>query len=141
MKYVIVHWSRFGNNKKIAETIAKKLNEKSIDVKVFKTDEANPAVMSDADLYIFSSPTEAFRLQRNMKMFLKNLTGMQGKKYAIINTHAMKRNWLNSMQKILSKKKMIFVAGVDFRVGKINEKDFGLLDGWETKLDEFIAQL
>ena len=141
MKYVIVYWSRYGNGKKIVTTLADKLKKKDIETQLFTTDEANPTSMPEADLYIFSTPTEAFRVQKNMRTFMKGLSSVEGKKYGIINTHGMDRNWLGSMEKLLSKKHMIKVAGVDFKVGKTNENELGLLDNWEAKLDEFAQKL
>ena len=139
MKYVIVYWTRFGNNKKIVDYLAGKLQG---EVQVLKTDEAEPAKMPEADFYIFSSAAEAFRLQKNMKQFMKNLENMDQKKYGIINTHAMKKkNWLKKMEKLLAKKKMIKVAEVEFRMEGDVDKAEGLQDGWEAKLDAFCAKL
>jgi len=72
-----------------------------------------------------------------MKGFLKNLQGMDGKKYGIINTHGMKKNWLNKMEKLLSKKNMVKVAGIDFRMGDDVKNGNGLNEGWEKEIDEF----
>ena len=141
MKCVIVYWSRYGNGKKIVDALSGKLKKKGEEVQILKTSEADPTAMPEADLYVFSSPTEAFRVQRNMRTFMKKLIGMEGKKYGIINTHAMDRNWLDKMEKLLSKKKMIKVAGVDFKVGKKPETGNALMDNWESKLDEFVKKL
>jgi len=141
MKYVIVYWSRYGNGKKIVDNLATKLKDKSGEVQVIKTDDANPKSMPEADLYIFSAPTEAFNLQRNMRSFMKRLEGMEEKKYGIINTHGMDKNWLHKMEKLLSKKKMVKVAGVDFQVGKQANTGNGLMNDWETKLDDFAKKL
>ena len=141
MRYVIVYWSRYGNGKKIVENLTGKLKNKAEEVKVFKTDEADPKSMPEADLYVFSAPTEAFNVQRNMRSFMKNIQGLEEKKYGIINTHSMNKNWLNKMEKLLSKKNMVKVAGVDFQVGKDAQTGNGLPEGWESKLDEFAAKL
>ena len=140
MKYVIVYWSRYGNGKKVVYALSEKLKKKG-EVQILKTSDADPTAIPEADLYVFSSPTEAFRIQRNMRTFMKKLTDMEEKKYGIINTHAMDRNWLNVMEKLLSKKKMIKVAGVDFKVGKKPETGNALTSDWETKLDEFAKKL
>ena len=139
MKYVIVYWTRFGNNKKIVDYLAQKLQG---EVQTFKTDEADPFAMPDADYYIFSSAAEAFRLQKNMKEFMKNLQNMDQKKYGIINTHAMKKkNWLKKMEKLLTKKKMVKVAEVEFHMKGDVDQAKGLQEGWEAKLDAFCAKL
>jgi flavodoxin len=141
MDLVIVYWSRYGNGKRIIDYLTKNLEKKGAKTQVFKTDEADPAAMPKADLYVFSAPTEAFNIQKNMRSFLKKLQEMEDKKYGIINTHGMKRDWLNKMEKLLSKKKMIKVAGVDFQVGKDANTGNGLLEGWETKVDGFTENL
>ena len=138
MKYAIVYWSRYGNGKKIVDRLATKLPGET---QILKTDEADPTSMPEADFYIFYSPTEAFRVQRNMRSFMKGIKGMEGKKYGLINTHSMDRNWLDSMEKYLSKKKMVKVAGVDFKVGKEANTGDALPGGWEAEVDEFASKL
>jgi len=141
MNYVVVYWSRYGNGKKIVDHLVGKLNKKAGKTQIFKTDEANPTAMPEADLYVFSAPTEAFKIQRNMRTFMRRLEGMENKKYGIINTHGMNRNWLPKMEKILSKKKMVKVASVDFQVGKNAQTGNALMEDWEAKLDEFAKKL
>jgi len=142
MKYVMVYWSRFGHNKQIVEYVDQKLTDSGHDVKVFKTDDANPTDLPDADVYVFSAAAEAFRVQKNMRAFMKKIDGLDGKKFAIINTHAMKKkNWLKGMNRILSKKGMGKIAEVDFHIGDGQDKGEGLADGWQQKLNGFIDKL
>ena len=141
MKYVIIYWSRFGNGKRIVDYLDKKLKEKKAETQVLKTDEGDPTSLPEADLYIFSAPAEAFNLQKNMRDFMKKLEGIEAKKYGIINTHAMKKNRLYKMEKLLSDKKMVKVASVDFRMGKNSNTGNGLMEGWEAKLDDFAEKL
>ncbi len=76
-----------------------------------------------------------------MRIFMKNLKGMDGKKYGIINTHAMKnKNCLGNMEKILSNKKMMKIAEIDFQIGEGQNKGEGLMTGWDEKLEEFIEK-
>lgn len=138
MKYVIVYWTRFGNNKKIVDYLADKLQD---EVQVFKTDETNPASMPEAEYYIFSAAAEKFMVQKDMRNFMKALENMSNKKYGTINTHASNKNWLGKMEKILDKKGMAKAAEVDFQiVGGMNEQST-IVDGWEAKLDAFCAKL
>lgn len=141
MKTVIIYWSRYGNGEKIVKYLETKLKEQKAEVTVLKTANADPVVMPKADLYVFSAPAEAFSVQRDMKSFMKKIQGMDGKKYGIINTHGMNRNWLGKMEKLLNKKKMEKVASVDFKVGKEANTGNGLMDGWEKKVDEFSETL
>ncbi|MDG6220863.1 MAG: hypothetical protein QCI38_05375 [Candidatus Thermoplasmatota archaeon] len=141
MKYVLVYWSRFGNNKKIIESLGNKLGAKG-EVQILKADEANPSAMPAADIYVFSAAAEKFTIQSDMKKLMKKMQGMEGKKYGIINTHAMKsKNWLGRMEKILSKHDMVKVAETNFHMGPDTDKGNGLGEGWEAKLDEFAAKI
>lgn len=72
---------------------------------------------------------------------MKNLEGMNGKKYGLINTHGMDKNRLYKMEKLLSKKNMVKVVDVDFKVGKDIKYGNALIDGWEKKIDEFAEKL
>lgn len=138
MNYVMVYWSRFGHNKKIVEYLKEKLEAKGHSAQVFKTDETDPDSLPDADVYVFSGAAEAFRLQKNLRKFMKKIHDMNGKKCAIINTHGMKsKNWLKSMDKILSKKNMEKIGEIDFCIGDGQEKGEGLSDDWQSRLDEF----
>jgi flavodoxin len=141
MQYVIVYWSRYGNGKKVVDHLAESLNKRGAKAQVFKTDELDPTKMPEADLYIFSAAAEAFNLQKNMRTFMKNLLNMQGKKYGIINTHAMDKNRLYKMEKLLSKKNMVLVAGLDFKVGENANTGNGLPNGWESKVEQFAGKL
>lgn len=141
MKYVMIYWSRYGHNKKIVSYLAEKLKEKKAETQILTTDEANPAALPDADVYVFSAAAEAFNLQQNMKKFMKNLQGMEGKRYGIINTHAMSKNRLQKMEKLLSKKNMVKVADADFRVGKDIKSGNALMAGWEAQLKAFADKL
>ena len=141
MKYTIVYWSRYGHNKKIVNYLSEKLKEKKAETKILTTDEADPSALPEADLYVFSAAVEAFNIQKNMRTFMKNLEGMNGKKYGIINTHGMDKNRLYKMDKLLSKKNMIKVADVDFKVGKDIKSGNALMKGWEAKIDEFAKKL
>ena len=141
MNCAIIYWLRYGNGKRIVEYLSENIKSKDSKIKVFKTDEANPSSMPEADLYIFSSPTEAFNIQKNMRNLMKKIENMDGKKYGIINTHGMNRDWLKKMEKLLSKKNMEKIAEVDFQVGKDANSGNGLMDGWESKVDNFIKDL
>ena len=124
------------------EYLAGKLKEKKGAVQLFKVTEADPGAMPEADVYVFSAAAEALSLQRDMKSFMKNLKGMDGKKYGIMNTHGMKKNRLDKMERILSKKNMVKLAGVEFQVeGDGVQTGDGLMSGWEARLDEFAGKL
>ncbi len=141
MNYIIVYWSRYGNGKRIVDRLSETLRATGAEVQTVTTDEADPAALPDADAYVFSAPTEAFRVQRNMRKFMRKLPGMEGKRYGIINTHAMKRNWLKSMERRLRKRKMVKAASLDLQVGKDADSGNALPNGWEQQVDAFAREL
>jgi flavodoxin len=141
VKYVIIYYSRFGNNKKIVEHLAHILMKKG-QVQILTADRADPVALPPADVYVFSAAAERFSIQIDMKNLMKNISGMDGKKYAIVNTHALKfKSWLGRMDKLLAKSGMSKIAEVDFRMGSGTDKGTGLADGWETKLEGFAGKI
>jgi len=141
MKYVIIYWSRYGNGKKIVDYLEGKIKNKKSEIEIFNSDDTDSKSIPKADLYIFSAPTEAFSVQKSMKSFMKKLTGLESQKYALINTHGMKKNVLHKMDKILSKKGMLKVADIDFRVGEGVRTGDGLPSFWEKNIDDFFEKL
>ncbi len=141
MKYVLVYWSRFGNGKRVVETLSVKLGKKGSEVKILDAKEFQGKVLPEADLYVFSAPAEKFTIPKDMRRLMKGLQGMEGKRYGLINTHSMKRDWLPKMDKFLSGKKMVKLAEVEFRMGDGTEDGKGLREGWKQKLDDFADKL
>jgi flavodoxin len=141
LRYVIVYWSRYGNGKKVVENLASTLKKRGADTKVYQPSELDPAKMPEADIYVFSAAVEAFNIQKNMRTFMKNLESMENRKYGIINTHAMKKNRLYKMEKLLSKKSMVKVAELDFQIGEGSQSGNGLPAGWEAKVKQFASKL
>ncbi len=141
MRCVIVYWSRYGNGKRIVKELTKMLKSKGSKVTVLNSKKTRPNNFPDADMYIFSAPAEKFTIPKDMRKIMKGLKDMEYKRYGIINTHGMKRNWLGKMEKWLSKKKMIKVAEIDFRMGDNTAKGEGLQDGWKNELKRFATKL
>lgn len=141
MRYVIVYWSRFGNGRRIVKRLYGVLRERGDEVKVLDARKNEISSLPEADVYIFSSPAEKFTIPKDMRKLMKGLEGMEGKRYGIVNTHSLKRNWLGKMEKLLKKKKMVKVADVDFRVEGDVEHGDGLPEGWKSELENFVEAL
>ncbi len=142
MYCVIVYWSRYGHGEKLVEHLSKKLEENDIETKSYKPGDLDPKDMPEADIYVFSSPTEAFRIKRDMRKFMKQIKDMENKNYGVINTHGMKRNWLKNMEKILNKKGMVKIAEADFKIGKEGaEEGRALPEDWQDRLDAFVEEM
>jgi menaquinone-dependent protoporphyrinogen IX oxidase len=141
MKYVMVYWSRYGHNKKLVKSLSELLKKRGAETQILTVDEADPTALPAADMYVFSAAAEAFNLQRNMKIFMKRLSGLDGKSYGIMNTHRMKKNRLRKMERLLSKKNMVKKAEVDFQVGKDLESGNAFLGDWQAKLSAFAERI
>jgi flavodoxin len=141
MQFVIVYTSTFGNGKKVVERLTQTLTNKGNPATLLQTATANPASLPAADLYVFSAPAEAFNVKKDMRTLMQGLQGTEGKPYAIINTHAMKKNRLGKMEKLLSKKGMVKRADLEFQVSGDTKHGNGLPASWETKVDELAAKL
>ncbi|UCG69621.1 MAG: hypothetical protein JSV09_00935 [Thermoplasmata archaeon] len=140
MKFVIVYSSRFGNGKKCVDFVDEALRTKGHEVQVINAPKADPSQLPPADMYIFSGASEAFNIAKGIRKYLKKLPPMEGKKYALISTHGMKRAIaLKKMEKLLSKKKkMVKVSSIDFRIGEGSFEGNGLPEGYEDSLREWV---
>lgn len=135
MKVVIAYSSRYGNGKKCVDCVEARLKAKGHSVQVLVAGQSDPAQIPPADLYVFSGATEAFGLAKPIKQYLAGLPEMAGRRYALINTHGMKKaRGLPRMEKILAIKKMVKAAEIDFQVGDGSDKGNGLPAGHEVRL-------
>jgi len=142
MKVVIVYSSRYGNGKKCVDCVDGALKAKGHDVLVLNAPQSDPAHIPPADMYIFSGAAEAFGLAKGIKDYMKNIPEMNGKRYALINTHGMKKpRALPKMEKILSKKGMVKASEIHFQVGKNAETGNGLPAGFDAQLIQWVAGL
>jgi flavodoxin len=139
MKFVIIYSSRYGNGKKCVDIVDEELKAKGHEVQVINAPEADPAKLPQADIYIFSGATEAFNIAVGIRKYLKKLPEMKEQKYALISTHAMKKAIaLNKMEKLLTKKKMVKVDTIDFRIGDGSTEGNGLPEGYEDRLRKWV---
>jgi len=85
---LIVYESKYGNTKKVAETIGEGLTEagNKIDVKHVKDVESES--IKDFDVLLIGSPTYVGSPARSIKKFIKSLgtLPLQGKSYAVFDT-------------------------------------------------------
>jgi flavodoxin len=143
MKIAIIYSSRYGNGKKCVDFVDEKLRIKGHEVQVINAPDSNPTQIPPADLYIFSGATEAFSIARGIRGYLKKMPKMEGKKYAIMSTHAMDRAIaLKKMEKLLSKKKkMSKVSTIDFKVTNKAQEGNGLPEGYQDDLQNWVEKL
>lgn len=143
MKYVIIYSSRYGNGKKCVDIVDEVLKAKGHEIKVINAPQSDPGDLPPADMYIFSGATEAFNIAVGIRNYLKKLPVMEGQRYALISTHAMKRAIaLKKMEKLLTqKKKMVKVAAIDFRIGDGSFEGNGLPQDYEEKLVKWVETI
>jgi flavodoxin len=143
MKVVMVYFSRYGNGKKCVDCVDAELKAKSHEVLILNAPESDPAKIPRADMYIFSGATEAFGIAKEIRSYLEAMPVLEGQKYALINTHGMKKpRALPKMEKILSgKKKMVRVGEIHFQVGEGTQQGNGLPEGYQAQLAGWVKGL
>jgi flavodoxin len=99
---LIVYWTRYGNTKKVAETIANGITKsaKKIEVVVKDVKETKPEEALDYDALLIGSPNHAGGPVGDIKNFLKKLEklNLKGKTGAVFDTHRV--NDLKAVQKM-----------------------------------------
>ena len=73
MKIFIAYESKYGNGKKCVEQLQDIISNKGHNVESHSVREIKPTSLPQADLYIFSSPTQIGRPARKMRKFLPHL--------------------------------------------------------------------
>jgi flavodoxin len=86
MNIAYYHASKFGNGAMVAEEFRKSMAAKGITVSVQHIRDANPKDLTQADLYVFSSPGRFGKPKGNARRFLRKVRLEPGTKYAILTT-------------------------------------------------------
>ncbi len=88
MTVSVIYHTRFGNNARVSSRISDELESKGYGVSIHPIEEAQPAEIPAADLYIVGSPTQIGTLPVKMEHFLQLLKIPKGKKFAVFATYA-----------------------------------------------------
>jgi len=88
MKIEYLHASKFGNGAMVAAEFKKLMAARGAGVEVHHIREVNPAELSPADLYVFSSPGRFGKPIGRMRRFLNKVRLPAGTKYAVLTTEA-----------------------------------------------------
>jgi len=106
MKVCIAYESKYGNGKQCMEYLRDVLNKDGHDVDLFSVREKDPKSLPEADLYVFSSPTQIGSPTRKMKKFLKKLeVPAEDAKYTLVTTYMNpKATTLEKMERLLQPK-------------------------------------
>jgi flavodoxin len=141
MKVSILYFSRYGNGKKCMGELKGMLEERECQVEMNSVNDMDPGKLPEADIYVFSTPTEAFGIAGPMKGFLKKMSPQKGAKYALFDTHALaKPRATPKMEKLLRKKGMTLVAKADTQVGG-KGKDVSVQEGYQEQLKQLADKI
>ena len=156
MKIEYVHASKFGNGAMVAAEFEKLMATKGVSVEVHHIREVNPAALSPADLYVFSSPGRFGKPIAPMRRFLKRVRLSAGTEYAVLTTEAApkpdKRTGRMPTEEELAKWQRVRPIMNEILQGKglvkvTEEKVFvtglkgPLEEVWHQKVEAFVAKL
>lgn len=141
MKVCIAYESKYGNGKKCVEHLQDTISKNGHDVETFSVRETKPDSLPQADIYVFSAPTQIGSPARKMKKFLKKLEVKQeGGRYALMTTHLNpKATTLQKMEELLQPTRMTKVS--DGLMIKVTGMKGPLKSGYEEKLDAFAKDI
>ena len=137
MKVCIAYESKYGNGQKCVERLKDIISKKGHAVDLFSVRGVKPNELLQADVYVFSAPTQIGSPARKMKKFLKKINITQeGAKYALITTHSSdKTEVLKKMEKLLQPTGMTKITdGLEIKVTGMKGP---LEDSYEEKLEAF----
>jgi menaquinone-dependent protoporphyrinogen IX oxidase len=156
MRIEYLHASKFGNGAMVAAEFEKLLATEGVVVEVHHIREVNPAELSSADLYVFSSPGRFGKPIGRMRRFLKKVRLPAGTKYAVLTTEAAPKpdkktgrmptdeelaKWQRVrpiMNGILQGKGLVKVAEEAVFVTGLKGP---LEEGWHQKVEAFVTKL
>lgn len=137
MKVCIAYESKYGNGQKCVERLKDIISKKGHAVDLFSVRDVKPNELLQADIYVFSAPTQIGSPARKMKKFLKKINITQeGAKYALITTHSSDTTEvLEKMEKLLQPTGMTKITdGLEIKVTGMKGP---LEDGYGEKLEAF----
>ncbi len=111
MKVLIVFESKYGNTKKVAETIGEGLTEAGNKIEVAHVKEVEKGTIKDFDVLLIGSPTYVGSPAKSIKKFIKSLGDLplQGKSFAVFDTQmggtggGFLRNTIKKMEEQIKK--------------------------------------
>jgi menaquinone-dependent protoporphyrinogen IX oxidase len=86
MRIEYLHASKFGNGAAVAAEFQKLMAARGVGVEVHHIRDVNPAALSPADLYVFSSPGRMGKPIGSMRRFLRQVRLPAGTRYALLTT-------------------------------------------------------
>lgn len=156
MRIAYMHASKYGNGATVAAEFKRRMAARGADVDIHHIREVKPVELPSADLYVFSSPGRFGKPIRGMRRFLAKVNLAAGTRYAILTTEAAPKPDKKTgrmptedelarhqrvrpiMNEILQGKGLVNVAEGKIYVTGLKGP---LEEGWQHKLEEFVARL
>jgi hypothetical protein len=91
MNIAYYHASKFGNGAMVAEEFKRVMAAKDVYVSVQHVRNAFPRHLTEADLYVFSSPGRIGKPKGDARRFLRKVRLAPGTRYAVLTTQAAPR--------------------------------------------------
>jgi len=142
MKICIAYESKYGNGKACMEYLADILTKGGHEIDLFSVRDRGPASVPEADLYIFSAPTQIGNVAGKMKKFLKKMViPKDDAKYALVTTcmDPSKTKSLGTMGGMLESKGVSRAA--DGLIIKVKGMKGPCGEGHEKQLEEFAKRI
>jgi ferredoxin len=117
MKAVVVYYSATGSTAKIAKAIHRGLSGRMEVCDIFPVKRADPAAMGDYDLIVIGGPIWHLRDTVNLRWFLQNMVGVEGKLAVPFCCHgALPRAYFAHVSRALQHKGMTLIGWRDWYV-------------------------
>lgn len=117
MKIAVRYYSRGGNTKLLADTIAKEAIAPAISV-----DDEKSNIEKNVDLLFIGGALYAYGIDKKLKQYLKNLDNEKIKKAAVFSTSWISKHAIDLIKKELEKKNIEVFEEYIYVRGKIDEE-------------------
>jgi menaquinone-dependent protoporphyrinogen IX oxidase len=156
MRIEYLHASKFGNGATVAAEFQRLMAARGVGVHVHHIRDVNPAALSPADLYVFSSPGRMGKPIGSMRRFLRQVRLPAGTRYALLTTELAPKpdkktgrlptpedlaKWqrvIPTMNEILQGKGLVRVLDQAVLVTGMKGP---LAEGWQQAVEDFVAGL
>lgn len=142
MKIAVAYESKYGNGKRCMEYLRDELSRDGHEVALFSVREQGPSSLPEAEVYVFSAPTQIGNVAAKMKKFLKKVEfPTEGVKYALVTTcmDPQKTKSITTMEDLLLSKGVTKAA--DGLIIKVNGMKGPCEKGHEEQLRELAKQI
>ena len=142
MKIAVAYESKYGNGKRCMEYLKGVLTEDGHEVALFSVREQDLSSLPEAEVYVFSAPTQIGNVAGKMKKFLKKARfPKEGAKYALVTTcmDPQKTKSIATMEDLLLSKGVTKAA--DGLIIKVTGMKGPCEEGHESQLAAFAKEV